>query len=70
MKRILEIFIFSLAFLSADSLDTDVNHVFQLRDLDKKPLLEFWVTKPGAAPSMPTATTAKGKGTAPATPAP
>ena len=27
MKRILEIFIFSLAFLSADSLDTDVNHV-------------------------------------------
>ena len=27
MKRILEIFIFGLAFLSADSLDTDVNHV-------------------------------------------
>ena len=27
MKRILEIFIFSLSFLSADSLDTDVNHV-------------------------------------------
>ena len=27
MKRILEIFIISLAFLSADSLDTDVNHV-------------------------------------------
>ena len=27
MKRILEIFIFSLALLSADSLDTDVNHV-------------------------------------------
>ena len=27
MKRILEIFILSLAFLSADSLDTDVNHV-------------------------------------------
>ena len=27
MKRILEIFIFTLATLSADSLDTDVNHV-------------------------------------------
>ena len=27
MKRILEIFIFGLSFLSADSLDTDVNHV-------------------------------------------
>ena len=27
MKRILEIFIFSITSLSADSLDTDVNHV-------------------------------------------